>query len=64
LSAHELHTSAVEVFRSTIAWAYPPAFWEDYEHLKKGNASGLATAVKFVETKAREEKVRRRCIPD
>jgi hypothetical protein len=49
LIAQEIHNSAVEVFRSTIASVYPPAFWEDYEHFKGGNSSSLATAVTFLD---------------
>jgi hypothetical protein len=47
--AQELHDSAVEVFRTAIARAYPPAFWEEYQHLKEGNPASLLTAVKFLE---------------
>jgi hypothetical protein len=49
LDARMMHNLAVEVFRSAIARAYPPAFWEDYQRLKKGNPTSLATAVKFLE---------------
>ena len=49
LDAQEIHISALQLFRSAIARAYPPAFWEDYGHLREGNSSSLATAVKFLE---------------
>ncbi len=47
--AEEIHNSSAEVFHSAIARAYPPAFWEEFKHLKEGNPSSLATAVKFLE---------------
>jgi hypothetical protein len=49
LGAQEIHHSAVELFRSAVARAYPPAFWEDYQHLKEGSPASLDTAVKFLE---------------
>jgi hypothetical protein len=48
-AAQALHNSVVEVFRTAIARAYPPAFWDEYQHLKEGNPSSLLTAVKFLE---------------
>jgi hypothetical protein len=47
--AQEIHAAAVGVFRSATARAYPPGFWEEYQHLKEGNSASLATAVKFLE---------------
>ena len=37
------------MFRTAIARAYAPAFWEEYEHLKEGKPSSILTAVKFLE---------------
>jgi hypothetical protein len=49
LGGREVHNTAVELFRSAMARAYPPAFWEDYEDLKEGHSASLATAAKFLE---------------
>lgn len=45
----EIHRSAVEAFRTAVDRAYPAGFWEDVERLRRGELSGLAAGVAFLE---------------
>jgi hypothetical protein len=47
--AQQIHYLAVELFRSAVARACPPAFRADYQNLKEGNPASLETAVRFLE---------------
>jgi hypothetical protein len=46
----DLHREAANRFHLAIAAAYPRDFWDDYDRLRGGDASGLETAVRFLES--------------
>ncbi|MEP7284647.1 MAG: hypothetical protein ABI947_02625 [Chloroflexota bacterium] len=42
-------TKLLKVWRTAIANAYPPGFWEDFEQLRNRNSTGLPIAIEFLE---------------
>ena len=47
--AREVIESARRLYQQALERAYPPEFWEDYQRLKSGDASGLESAISFLE---------------
>ena len=41
--------AARRLYSAALDAAYPPGFWDDYERLRAGDASGLESAVSFLE---------------
>lgn len=45
----DLNTRGYKLWGLAIDAAYPPGFWTDYEKLRSGDASGLESAIAFLE---------------
>lgn len=43
------HTKIIKAFKTALANAYPPGFWEDFERLRHQDLTGLPITVEFLE---------------
>jgi hypothetical protein len=46
---HETWRKCIDLFNRCLSEAFPAGFWNDFERLKKGDTSGLETAIRFLE---------------
>jgi len=46
---HATWKKCIDLFFRCLNEAYPTGFWQDFENLKKGDPSGLESAIRFLE---------------